>query len=99
MGVPKELSRMYEVVLNARDPKTTRIRKISAKQIGQLVRMQGIVTRVTDVRPICKVATYTCDFCGKEIYQMIKRRSYSPLRVCESMECKENRNTQPIFIQ
>jgi len=99
MGVPKELSRMYEVVLHSREVKTTKIRNITASQIGKLIRLQGIVTRVTDVRPICKVATYTCDFCGKEIYQMIKRRSYSPLRVCESIECKENKNTQPIFIQ
>jgi len=99
MGVPKELSRMYEVVLYAREPKMTDIRNISASQIGQLIRLQGIVTRVTDVRPICKVATYTCDFCGKEIYQIIKGRNYTPLRICESMECQENKNTQAIFVQ
>jgi len=99
MGVPKELSRMYEVVLHARKVKTTNIRNINASQIGHLVRIQGIVTRVSDVRPICKVATYTCNLCGKEIYQIIKRRNYTPLRVCESIECKENQNKQPIFIQ
>jgi DNA replication licensing factor MCM7 len=99
IGVPKELSRMYEIVFHARDVKTTAIRDIAASQIGQLIRLEGIVTRVTDVRPICKVATYTCDFCGKEIYQIIKGRSYTPLRICESEECTINKNKQAIFIQ
>jgi DNA replication licensing factor MCM7 len=36
-----------------------------------LVRVSGIVTRVSDVKPLVEVATYTCDQCGFEIYQEV----------------------------
>lgn len=47
------------------------IREVKASNIGQLVRISGIVTRCSDVKPLMQVAVYTCEDCGFEIYQVI----------------------------
>lgn len=46
------------------------IREVKASYIGQLVRISGIVTRCSDVKPLMQVAVYTCEDCGFEIYQV-----------------------------
>lgn len=46
------------------------IREVKAADIGHLVTIKGIITRCTDVKPLMAVATYTCDECGFEIYQV-----------------------------
>ncbi|GJV09489.1 DNA replication licensing factor MCM7 [Tanacetum coccineum] len=46
------------------------IREVRASNIGQLVKISGIVTRCSDVKPLMKVAVYTCEECGFEIYQI-----------------------------
>lgn len=46
------------------------IREVKASYIGQLVRISGIVTRCSDVKPLMQVAVYTCEECGFEIYQV-----------------------------
>lgn len=47
------------------------IRDVKADCIGKLVKMKGIVTRATEVKPMMVVATYTCDQCGSETYQPV----------------------------
>ena len=99
--VPDELLRRYEVQLRARSParapfdrqkelQPVPLRKVTAKHIGKLVTVRGIVTRVTDVKPLISVATYTCDTCGYEIYQEVNGRSYMPVFECKSSKCREN---------
>ena len=43
-----------------------------------LLPVQGIVTRATDVKPLMQAATYTCDQCGAETYQIIGGTSFMP---------------------
>jgi DNA replicative helicase MCM subunit Mcm2 (Cdc46/Mcm family) len=50
--------------------KAIAIREVKAADIGHLVTIKGIITRCTDVKPLMSVATYTCDECGFEIYQV-----------------------------
>ena len=40
--------------------------------IGHLVTVKGMVTRISDVKPMVSVVTYTCDLCGSEIYQEVR---------------------------
>jgi hypothetical protein len=42
------------------------------------VSVKGIVTRATDVKPLMQAATYTCDQCGAETYQIINGTSFMP---------------------
>lgn len=46
------------------------IREVRASYIGQLVKISGIITRCSDVKPLMQVAIYTCEECGFEIYQV-----------------------------
>ena len=75
------------------------VREVTANDIGHLVTMTVMVTRVTDVKPLVTVATYTCDVCGFEIYQEIKSRSFLPLTECHSASCVENGKPGKLFLQ
>lgn len=55
------------------------IREVKASYIGQLVRISGIVTRCSDVKPLMQVAVYTCEECGFEIYQVSKETPISDI--------------------
>ena len=48
------------------------LRDVSAPSIGALVHIKAIVTRVSDVKPLVTVITYTCDDCGMEVYQTVR---------------------------
>lgn len=56
------------------DVKPCAVRDIKADKIGKLVTVRGIVTRATEVKPMIVVATYTCDECGSEVSQPVKKK-------------------------
>ncbi|KAG6422324.1 hypothetical protein SASPL_118892 [Salvia splendens] len=89
--MPPEIKRFYEVYVKA-SPKGRpfTIREVKASYIGQLVRISGIVTRCSDVKPLMQVAVYTCEECGFEIYQEVTARVFMPLFDCVSEQCKTN---------
>ncbi|KAL0845799.1 hypothetical protein Bca101_019045 [Brassica carinata] len=66
------------------------IREVKASHIGQLVRIAGIVTHCSDVKPLMAVAVYTCEDCGHEIYQEVTSRVFMPLFKCSSSRCRVN---------
>jgi len=103
---PAALVRRYEVRLippslgESGGFKPLPLREVKAEQIGALVRVSGIVTRVSDVKPLVEVATYTCDQCGFEIYQEVGlKTSFSPFQACPSKHCVENRLSGKLFMQ
>ncbi len=109
-AIPKELLRLYEVnFICSSQQESLGIRKISAGNIGKLIRIRGIVTRITEVRPMMRVATYICGIiictiiytfiCGNEIYQLINKRKYRQITECSSQQCQQNRNRRPILPQ
>jgi DNA replication licensing factor MCM7 len=64
------------------------LRFIRSRSMGRLVTMKGMIVRASDVKPINTVATYTCDACGCEVYQVLaNQREFLPQRVCPSAEC------------
>ena len=75
------------------------IRKIKAAQVGHLVRIKGMVTRVSDVKPMMTVATYTCDLCGFETYQQVTGRQFTPVGTCSSPPCMTNRSNGRLVLQ
>ena len=101
---PPQLMRRFDVNFipdTQADPKGSlkAVRDVTANDIGHLVSLTVMVTRVTDVKPLVTVATYTCDVCGFEIYQEIKSRSFLPLTECVSAQCKENKTSGKLFLQ
>lgn len=78
-------------------PQGVSLRHVRSKSMGRLVTITGMIVRATDVKPFCHVATYTCDACGSEVYQILNnKREFMPIRVCPG--CAESRrggNTLP----
>ena len=66
------LLRRYEIrIVPLSDEKTESLRNVRAVHIGQLVTVRAMVARVSDVKPMVQVVTYTCDQCSDETYQVV----------------------------
>ena len=78
--IPSCLTRRYDVLVVPRSQAgRLAMRGISSPQIGHLVCFRGIVTQVTDVRPMMTVATYLNDEDGKEYFQEVTGKTFSPI--------------------
>ena len=67
------------------------LRNVRSRSIGHLVTIRGMIVRASDVKPCCVVATYSCDLCGSEIYQVVQsKREFMPQRFCPSPQCQKN---------
>lgn len=98
--IKKGLARRYEVsIVPDTIEKPRKLREIKAADIGKLVTIKGMVTRATDVKPLIKIATYTCDNCGTETFQDISQSEFMPLHECTSKRCKENNSSARIQMQ
>ena len=76
----KELARRFDVVFTPdlkNDPTIYSIRQVDSHQMGKYVTIKGIVTRVGEMLPMMRVATYLCRTCGYENYQRVGRVSFS----------------------
>ena len=97
---PDELMRRFEVHVAPRSSeKALSIREVGAACIGRLVTIKAMVTRVSGVRPLVAVATYTCDSCPHEVYQEVRNRQFMPLSECPSSFCANNRTRGRLQLQ
>lgn len=97
---PPELLRRFEIQFkHGAAEKANSIRNVKASRIGKLSLVRGIVTRASEVKPMMCVATYTCDRCGAEAYQLINSPQFMPLSTCESVDCKTKRSGGQLYLQ
>ncbi|GKT48083.1 DNA replication licensing factor MCM7 [Colletotrichum spaethianum] len=93
---PAELTRRYTLAFKPRSETPTHpikalaVREVKGEHLGHLITIRAIATRVSDVKPIVQVSAYTCDRCGCEIFQPVNDKSYGPLTMCPSEDCKKN---------
>jgi DNA replication licensing factor MCM7 len=67
------------------------IRDVRGAHLGKLITVRGIVTRVSEVKPLLLVNAYSCDVCGSETFQDISSKSFTPILDCQNEnECKKN---------
>ena len=67
------------------------VREVKGVHLGKLITVRGIVTRVSEVKPLLQVNAYTCDVCGAETFQEIKQKQFTPIVDCQNeQECKRN---------
>ena len=62
------------------------VRQVRGTQLGKLITVRGIVTRVSEVKPLLLVNAYTCDSCGSEIFQDITNKQFTPITDCLNKE-------------
>ncbi|KIM49345.1 hypothetical protein M413DRAFT_438531 [Hebeloma cylindrosporum] len=91
-GFPEHLLRRYNLYFK---PLTSDIpiavREVKGSSLGRLITVRGIVTRVSEVKPLLQVNAYTCDVCGSETFQDISNKTFSPILDCQNEnECKKN---------
>lgn len=67
------------------------VREVRGSNLGKLITVRGIVTRVSEVKPLLLVNAYTCDVCGAETFQDISNKQFNPIVDCQNeQECKRN---------
>ncbi|CAK4624049.1 hypothetical protein LEN26_006344 [Aphanomyces euteiches] len=97
---PPALMRRFELqLIPTVKTKPVSIRDVKASKVGSLVRIKGMVTRVSNVKPLVVVATYTCETCSFEVYQEVKSRNFNPLTQCPSEKCTTNRTNGRLLMQ
>ncbi|KAE8997320.1 DNA replication licensing factor [Phytophthora rubi] len=97
---PPALMRRFEVhLVPGVKLKAVPIRQVKAAKVGALVRIKGMVTRVSTVKPLLTVATYTCEACAYEVYQEVKARQFNPLTQCPSERCQTNKAQGRLIMQ
>lgn len=97
---PAALMRRFEVrLVPGVKTKAVPIRDVRAAKVGSLVRIKGMVTRVSNVKPLLTVATYTCEACAYEVYQEVNARQFTPLLACPSERCRANRQSGRLLLQ
>ncbi|KAH9000999.1 MCM-domain-containing protein [Lactarius akahatsu] len=91
-GFPIHLLRRYNLYFKPllSDVSMT-VREVRGVHLGRLITARGIVTRVSEVKPLLLVNAYTCDVCGSETFQEISRKEFTPIADCQNEnECKRN---------
>ena len=67
------------------------VREVKGVHLGRLITVRGIVTRVSEVKPLLLVNAYTCDVCGSETFQEVSNKQFTPIQDCQNAdECKKN---------
>lgn len=67
------------------------VREVRGVHLGKLITVRGIVTRVSEVKPLLLVNAYTCDVCGSETFQDISNKQFTPIVDCQNpAECLKN---------
>ncbi|TIB99909.1 MCM-domain-containing protein [Wallemia mellicola] len=90
-GFPEQIMRRYNLYFKPKkSAKLLAVRNIRGADVGKLVTVKGIVTRVSEVKPCLKFNAYTCDACGHEIFQEITSKQFTPISDCLSQECRMN---------
>ncbi|PBK92927.1 minichromosome maintenance protein mcm7p [Armillaria gallica] len=91
-GFPEHLLRRHNLYFQPlRSDVAIAVREVRGSQLGRLITVRGIVTRVSEVKPLLQVNAYTCDVCGSETFQDISNKTFQPIADCENVnECKKN---------
>ncbi|KAI8913605.1 MCM2/3/5 family-domain-containing protein [Gorgonomyces haynaldii] len=98
--LPLTLTRHYSLSFTppTSEPELS-IRQVTGKHVGKMVKIRGIVTRVSNVKPLLQVAAYACDTCGYEIFQDVTTQQWTPMSKCESEQCKKNNTKGVLHLQ
>eukprot|EP01054_Gregarina_sp_Poly1_P009373 Gregarina_sp_Poly_1__9372@NODE_584_length_7378_cov_232_832444_g267_i1_p2_GENE_NODE_584_length_7378_cov_232_832444_g267_i1NODE_584_length_7378_cov_232_832444_g267_i1_p2_ORF_typecomplete_len685_score85_00MCM/PF00493_23/1_2e95MCM_OB/PF17207_3/7_9e24Mg_chelatase/PF01078_21/1_5e11MCM_N/PF14551_6/1_6e07AAA_3/PF07726_11/3_9e07AAA_5/PF07728_14/2e06Sigma54_activat/PF00158_26/0_0007Sigma54_activat/PF00158_26/4_6e03RuvB_N/PF05496_12/0_015RuvB_N/PF05496_12/3_2e03Sigma54_activ_2/PF14532_6/0_014AAA_25/PF13481 len=74
------------------------IHQLRACHVGGLNKVEGIVSKITTVKPCLHVAVYCCEECGNFEFQQIDSSSFTPLRNCTSTSCKAARRADTLVL-
>ncbi|ELP87124.1 protein PROLIFERA, putative [Entamoeba invadens IP1] len=100
MTYPLELKAKFETFFRPKkEQQQIPIRDLRSNKIGKIVIVKGIVTRVTDVRPLARVITYLCGSCHNELYQTVIGNTFLPQYECPSKSCRKTNRIGTLLMQ
>ncbi|AEC52134.1 cell division control protein [Pyrococcus sp. NA2] len=73
-------------------PKTLMVKEIGAEHINKLIQVEGVVTRVTEIKPFVSVAVFVCKDCGYEM--VVPQRPYEGFVSVKKCEQCGSKNVQ-----
>mmetsp|Transcript_25472 Transcript_25472/g.55379 ORF Transcript_25472/g.55379 Transcript_25472/m.55379 type:complete len:729 (+) Transcript_25472:157-2343(+) len=89
--VPPSLLRRYDVYIKPRNKSDrVKLRGVNSSHIGRLVRLKGVVTHITDVKPLVTVVAYTDQDTGNEVYQEVTGRTFMPVDATDNYKKSKN---------
>jgi len=91
-SIPVQMRNPFSVRFKPR--KTVEVfnfRDVKSSHCGALVSFECIVVRTGEVKPRMEVATYRCEECESEIFQVVESDMYTPPKDCPSQRCKERK--------
>ncbi|KAG9293351.1 hypothetical protein G9A89_007597 [Geosiphon pyriformis] len=68
-------------------PEPLRIRVLRSDKVGQLIRIQGTVTRTSEVRPELIYGTFVCDVCKSAVKNVEQQFIYTEPKMCQNPTC------------
>lgn len=92
-NLPPQLLQNFDVRFHMSTLKKDCLRNIKARNIGGLVTIDGVVTKVSMVKPRMHIVAYHCHACNGEIFQVIDGDSYKPMTQCPTPTCKSNKTS------
>ncbi|KAJ7085753.1 MCM2/3/5 family-domain-containing protein [Mycena belliarum] len=100
-GFPEHILRRYNLYFKPLPSDVVMaVREVRSVHIGHLITVRGIVTRVSEVKPLLQVNAYTCDVCGSETFQEVANKTFSPMFDCGNAdECAKNGITGTLHMQ
>lgn len=85
---PAPLLRNYRISFRSKSSYYKSIREVKSNDIGKLIKIRGILTRISQAKPFAEVCTYVCESCGSETYQLVNNEIFDLLEECLSEKCK-----------
>lgn len=64
------------------------IHQLRAQHIGSLLNVGGIVSKITNVKPMLSVGVYRCEECGELQFQHVESSQFTRKTDCESQSCR-----------
>lgn len=87
--LPRSLLRRYDVYIQPRPKARPQpLRSVGSEHIGRLVKVKGVVTHITDVKPLVSVVAYLDSESGMELYQEVLGKSFMPLEAQKEIGTK-----------
>jgi DNA replication licensing factor MCM7 len=75
------------------------VREVRGNSLGKLITVRGIVTRVSEVKPLLLVNAFSCESCEAEVFQEVDGKQITPLEECISDKCRADGVKGRLFMQ
>lgn len=98
LNLPLSYRMPYEVRLVSSKTKRISVHELRSSNVGGLVVLDGIVSKVSCVKPLLRVAVYNCEACGSIEFQNIEGQTFSPLTNCTTESCKRAKQKDSLVL-